>query len=493
MSIMRSTDSTRTKIAPIILVCTLALTGCGKKTETKAVDSSIASSPTPSAVTAPLPDVGRIEHVTVSTQGIGATPDAAVQAALRLAIMEVNGESIDASSIAVKFGLDVAFGQTEESLRGSAFAEAVVARSKGTISNFKLVNLAEPTAAGQPYKANIEASIAKFAAPTDSKKIKIAVSPLHVSANAFDIAGNAVPASKVAEEIRQRLIDALTATGRFSVLDRDFGPEVQSELDLVASGQTPSVEIAKLSQTLSADIVWAGTINDFGYHRNARHLQTSDRDFVSYAGGWSVSYRVLNVSTRQIMLSDTLQDHLAPTEPTTMDRGIDGVQLTTKMASEIADQTVSAILSRTFPLVVVSREGSNVILSQGGQAVKVGASYAIVSMGKELKDPQTGASLGRTNTPCCDVVIDRISNKLAYGHLENVKISLDSMETVSLQVREKLKPQAIADTSVGAPSPQSPVAAVAMSPPKAQEVRTQLPVAPAPPSGSNSSDDSKKW
>lgn len=482
------------KIAPFILAGTLALTGCGK-TETRAVDSPTAASSASaaSAPAAPLPDVGRIEHVTVSTEGIGATPDAAVQAALRLAVMEVNGESIDASSIAVKFGLDVAFGQTEESLRGSAFAEAVAARSKGTISHFKLMNLAEPTAAGQPYKANIEASIAKFAAPADSKKIKIVVSPLHVSATAFDIAGNAVPASKVAEEIRQRLIDALTATGRFSVLDRDFGPEVQAELDLVASGQTPSDEMAKLSQTLSADIVWAGTINEFGYHRSARHLQMSDRDLVSYAGGWSLSHRVLNVSTRQIMLSDTLQDQMAPTESTTMDRGVDGPQLATTMESEIVGQTVAAILSRTFPLVVVSRDGSNVILSQGGQAVKVGARYAIVSLGKELKDPQTGESLGRTDTPCCDVVIDRVSNKLAYGHLENVKISLDSVDPPTLQVRDELKPQAIANTAVAAPSPQLPAAAAATPSPKALGVRTRLPAASALPSGSNGSDDSKKW
>ena len=272
--------------------------------------------------------------------------------------MEVNGESIDAGSIAVKLGLDVASGQTAKSLRGSAFAEAIATRSKGTISNFKLVSLVEPTAAGQSYKANIEASIAKFSAPADSKKIRIVVSPLHISSHSFDIAGNAIPAEKIAEEVRQRLIDGLTATGRFSVLDRDFGPEVQSELDLVASGQTPSDEMAKLSQTLSADIVWVGTINDFGYHRNVRHLQMSGRDLVSYAGGWSVSHRILNVSTRQIMLSDTLQDQLAPTEATTMDQGVDGAQLTAKMESEIVDREVSAILSRTFPLVVVSRDGS---------------------------------------------------------------------------------------------------------------------------------------
>jgi curli biogenesis system outer membrane secretion channel CsgG len=468
----------------------LVLTACAKKNEPKTVEST-ANAPAASPV-APLPDVGKVGQVKVSTQGIGATPDAAVQEALRLAVMEVNGESIDAGSVAVKFGLDVASGQTEESLRGSAFAEAVASRSKGTISNFKLVSLTEPTATGQPYKASVEATIAKFTAPADSKKIKIVISPLHVSADQFDVGGTTVPSSKVAGEVRQRLIDALTATGRFSVLDRDFSPEVQSELDLIATGQTPSDQMAKLSQTLSADIVWVGTINDFGYHRNARHLQISDRDLVSYAGGWSVSHRILNVSTRQIILSDTLQNQLAPTEATTMDRGVDSAQVLATMESAVVDRTVSAILSRTFPLVVVSKEGNNVILSQGGQAVKVGASYAIVSVGKDLKDPQTGESLGQTEAPCCDVVIDRVASKLAYGHLENIKIALNSVDPVGLQVREELN-QTTANSPAVASSTQSQPGPAPVAANKAIAVPTQLPTAPNLPAENKNSDDSKKW
>jgi curli biogenesis system outer membrane secretion channel CsgG len=369
----------------------------------------------------------------------------------------------------------------------------VATRSKGTIRNFKLVSLTEPAAAGQPYKASIEAAIAKFVAPADSKKIRIIISPLHVPGTGFDIGGTTVAATKIADEVRQRLIDALTASGRFSVLDRDFGPEVQSELDLVASGQTPTDEMAKLSQALSADIVWVGTINDFGYHRNAQHLQMAGRDLVNYSGGWSVSQRILNVSTRQIMLSDTLQDQLPATEPTTMDRGVDGAQLAAKMESEVVDRTVSAILSQTFPIVVVSKDGTNVILSQGGQAVKVGASYAIVSLGKELKDPQTGEPLGRTETPCCNVVIDKVSSKLAYGHLESVKIALDSVDPVGLQVREELSPQAI-PTTPGAPSARSQPASVSpFTTHSAAALQAQLPVVPTLPVQSKNSDDDKKW
>lgn len=479
------------KLAPVMLAGALVVAGCGSKSGPPAAQlSTPASAPSP---VAPLPDVGGITHVQVTTVGLGPTPDAAVQAALRLAIQEVNGESIDASSLSVKFGLDVASGQDEASLRGSAFAEAIAISSKGTVSNFKLVSLAEPSASGQPYKASIEASIAKFTDPVDAKKIKIVVSPLHLSANAFEVGGTTVPAQKIAEEVRQRLIDALTATGRFSVLDRDFGPEVQSELDLVASGQTPSDQMAKLSQTLSADIVWVGTVNDFGYHRSARHLQMSDRDLVSYSGGWSVSQRILNVSTRQIMLSNTLSDQLPTTEPTTMDHGVDGAALAAKMESEVVGQAVSAILTRTFPLVVVSKEGANVILSQGGQAVKAGASYAMVLLGKELKDPQTGESLGRTETPCCDVVIDRVTDKLAYGHLENAKIDLTSVDPVGLQVRGELKVTSVAASAGAGVSSQSPAAASTQVAPKAVRIPTQLPGAPTLPATAKGPDDSKKW
>ena len=138
---------------------------------------------------------------------------------------------------------------------------------------------------------------------------------------------------------------------------------------------------------------------------------------------------------------------------------------------------------------------ANVILSQGGQAVKVGASYFIVSLGKELKDPQTGESLGRTETACCDVLIDRVSSNLAYGHLENVKISLDSVDPVGLQVREELKPQAIASVPVTftAPSSQSPSATSAATLRKAQAVQIQPPDLSAPSVGNSRVDDSKKW
>jgi curli biogenesis system outer membrane secretion channel CsgG len=460
------------------------VTGCGNKEESKVPSSAPAQSPTspPAAPAASLPDVGKLVQVTVTSQGSGPTAGVAVQEAMKLAILEVNGATIDSSSIAVKFGLDVTEGQTEAMIRGSAFAEAIAQRSRGTVTGFKLLSITDPTEKGGLYKVTIEASIAKFRAPADSNKVKIVIAPLHVNTSSFVFADQSVSAAKVAADIHQRIIDALTATGRFSVLDRDFGSEAQQELDLVASGQAPNAEMAKLSQTLSADVVWVGTINNMAYVRNARKLLTSDRELVSYSGGWSVSQRILNVATRQILVSDTLQEQTPTTDPTTMDRGIDVSQTEGSMESAIVNKAVAAILSRTFPVTVVAKDGANVVLSQGGLSVKEGARYAIVMMGKELTDPQTRQSLGRLESPCCDVVVDRVTATLSYGHLENPKIALETVVPAALQIREELKPsmRALADK----PEP----------PPK--EIKTAtLPAVPAAVSTSttSTSDDNKKW
>src|ERR1700730_10590048 len=100
------------------------------------------------------------------------------------------------------------------------------------------------------------------------------MAPLRVNVSSFEFGAQTVPATKVVGDIRQRLIDALMATGRFSVLDRNFDAEANRELDLIATGQTPNPEMAKLNQTLSADLLWVGTINDLAYLRHAGKLTT---------------------------------------------------------------------------------------------------------------------------------------------------------------------------------------------------------------------------
>lgn len=401
------------------------------------------------------PDVGKVEQVVVKAKGMGMSPGAAINDALKTAVAQVNGVQVNATS--ENFNsfeqatgtLDVETSQGKDSakvtatLQSQAFAEQIITQSKGLVSSFKVLSMKPPATGSGAYAVEIEASIAKFKAPADAGKIKIVVAPLRSERSSFDIGGRQVPAEQVLGAIRQQIIDALSQTGRFVILDRQFEGELQSELSMISSGKAVNTDFAKLGQALSADLVWVGVVNNLAYSKNVRKLQTSERDLVSYSGAWSVSQRLINLATRQIAVSNTLEGIPSPIAPTTLGAKFDEASSLQEIQSDIVKKAAESILLRTFPISIVERDGNNVVLSQGGQAVRENGRYRIYLQGKEIKDPQTGQSLGNMESLCCDVVINRVTPSLSYGVLEDVKADLSTVQPGALQLRESVLPKPV--------------------------------------------------
>jgi len=462
------------------------LSGCDKKisnpfAKSDAAQSAAATTAQPQTISASqastptgpsgMPDVGKVEHIAVNAKGVGMTPGAAVNEALKNAVMQVNGVTVDAASANLNVvahatstvdvysnrGHDSA--KATETLQGQAYADAIVTESHGMISSFRITNIVAPAKDGGNYAVDIEAKVAKYAAPADAGKIKIVVAPIRTKAKSFDIGGRAVPASEVLDTLHRQIVDALAQTGRFTVLDREYTADIENELDMINSGQTVNTDVAKLGQALSADLVWVGEINSLAYTRSARELRSSDRELVSYAGGWSMSQRMINLATRQIQQSSSLKGAAPSLAATTMSRGIDANQTLVNMEADIAKKATEAILLRTFPISIVERTGNQVILSQGGSVLKPKTRYRVYMLGKELKDPQTGQSLGKTEEPCCEVVIDRVTPNLSYATLENVQVPLDNVPAGNLQLREALAASVAraaddAAAAIGSPAPR---------------------------------------
>lgn len=487
----------RTTLTLAAVAAALFLNACGDKPAEKAVTQE----PKVENAAPPVPDVGKVRNEATTAQGFGASAGEAVADAMKLAILQVNGAAIQSTSVTAKYGLDVSLNQDSASLRANGFAELVQQRSGGVIQNFKLLELIEPTAENKHFKARIEAQIAKFTPSADMQKIKVVIGQIRFDRPTLAMGDRQASAAEVGAEIRQRISDALVQTGRFAVLDRELNADIQGELDMISSGQAPSAELAKLSQAASADIVWSGKISSLAYNKHARQLKTSDRELVSYSGGWAMTEKLVNVATRQVMGSSSLKGSAPATEPTTMSRGVDSDKILRDMTDDLVNQVVTSVLRRTFPVAVVSRDGTNVVLSQGGQALKEGARYAMVALGNEMKDPQTGQSLGRTESPCCELVVERVTPNLSYGHLENVRSNLDQLPVGGLQLRDELKRAAVTTARATAPeaAPQ-PATAVAQAPAPAA---TSKPVgrpgpagaaAPAAPAAdANAKSDNDKW
>lgn len=428
-----------------VIACLLA--ACGEKQEPP--KDKPATAPTAPNLTQ-TPDVGKVEQVKVTAKGTGVTPGAAINDALKTAVQQVNGVKVDAISAnqnvfaQATATLDVETSEGKDSAKATAtinsqaFAEQIITQSKGLVSTFKVLKINAPQATNGPYTVDIEASIAKFKGPADTGKIKIVIAPLKSDKSSFDIGGNPVPAEQILGSIRQQIIDTLSQTGRFSILDRQFEGDLQNELNMISSGKTVNTDFAKMGQALSADLVWVGVVNDLAYTKNVRKLQTSDRDLVGYSGGWSVSQRLINLTTRQIFQSNTLQGSPPSIAPTTLGAKFDPTTTIQGIQQDIVKKAAEAILLRTFPISIVERDGNNVVLSQGGQAVSENSKYRVYLQGKEIKDPQTGQSLGNMESLCCEVLVNRVTPNLSYGVLQNIQSDLTNVQNGALQIREAI-------------------------------------------------------
>lgn len=293
------------------------------------------------------------------------------------------------------------------------------------------------------WQLKVAANVAKYRQAASASLTRVVVALPRTSQSTFHVGDADIPTEAVENRVRRELTDALTQTHRFTVLDRDADEEIGKEIDRIRSGNANPADTARLGQQLATDLIVIPTIDRFEYLRHERALRLSGRTLVSYTGGGALSFRVVNASTGQVVMSQSFQYQLPATAPTTLGTSVDGETLASLMMDALNKRIASAILRSTFPLSIVQRQGQSVVINQGGEAVVEGATYQAVVMGKELTDPQSGQSLGPTETPCCTVHVDRVTPTLSYGHIVEKGVALaDPYVPGSVELREEVEPVA---------------------------------------------------
>jgi len=268
------------------------------------------------------------------------------------------------------------------------------------------------------WRVKVRVDVAQYMAPEEKGRPKIVVAMPRTLISAFQVGDGKENAADVARAVRGRLSDILTQTKRFIVLDREFGSDIQAEIDHINSGNVRVQDSARLGQQLATDLILIPTIERFEYLKAVRSLRMSDRELVSYSGGGRITLRLLNATTGEVVLSDSFEHKLASADPSTMPRLIDGKNMAAQMMDALSGQIGQAIVTQIFPVSVVSLTGDQAVLSQGGASLQVGQRWQAVRLGDELKDPQTGRSLGRNEIPFGTIRVDRVSTQTSYGTVE---------------------------------------------------------------------------
>lgn len=452
-----------TLIAAVIISGFVAVSACSKS------DKDQAGTPAPTAEKLrDAPDFGGVTKEYVEVDGVGATRAAAIDDALRLAIKQVNGMAIDASEAKVNIATSVSTSMGDVDINSATFAQAVATQSKGVVSDFKIVsekegkesilNLIGKQGSRPAWRVRIGANITKYRASAEANRPRLVVAPARGGKGSFAFGDSERSAGSMSAAIQTRLSNAISQTNRFAVLDRQANDEIQNELDLISSGAVNQQDTVRLGQQLAADLIVIPTIERMEYTRRARQLRLADRELVSYSGGARISFKVINAVTGQLVLSDTFSTEFPTTRPTTLGASVDANGATERALADMTDQFIAKLLQKTFPVSVIALTGSDVILSQGGGAIRQGGVYRAVLLGDVLKDPQTGQSLGRTERDFGTIEVTRSEPNAAYGLLRNAPALPTGFRPGLIELREEVR---IAPTSVatGAPVAQA-VAAV---------------------------------
>ncbi len=383
--------------------------------------------PAPNGAVAGMPDVGHVAAQRVSTKGIGATEGKALLDALKTAVMEINGTTISVNDISTQGNADAHLTAQDSAgdsssvdayFQSRSFLHQVSQWSGGMIDHFMITKVQKPGFFDKQFTVSVDAYINKFhVAKSSAKKLKIVIAPVHVGQPSYYIAGTEFSANRLSAEITREMANALVQSGRFDVLDRSGDPAVEQELDLIGSGKADKQNLAKLNQTIPADVVLLGNIESVEYLRHSQSLAISDRPLVSYDGRWAFSDRVVNVTTSAVISSGEFVGAFPKVGPTTMPINVDPGRLLATVENAVVTRAVAQLIREVYPITVVSIQGDVVILSQGGDSLRIGEAYQLVKAGQLLRDPQTGEPIGHIKMPVGTLMVDRVDERLAYGHL----------------------------------------------------------------------------
>lgn len=407
------------------------------------------------------PNFGGVVTESVEAEGVGGTKEDATLRALDAAISQVNGRRVQSARMSSQAAISIDVnGVRRLDASSRAFAELIVSSSNGAVRSFEVLSRkeisrteaeqsidfsmkgetrwiagldaslsAESKVYSHYWRVKIRADVAKYEAAPDEGKPRLAVARTRVDANYYPVGDSRLPADEVGDDLRRRLNEALAQTERFLLLDRGLAPELQEEIAFINSGKARLEDVARIGQQLAADLLLVSTVERFEYRRHVRELRMRDRQLISYSGGGTVNVKLVNATTGEVVLARTFDAELPGLDASSQARAVDGDRLAADLNDKLAGQILHAVLEKIFPVSVVAISGDQLVLSQGGAAVREGKSYEVVRLGEALADPQTGRSLGRAEFPAGVARVDRVAGQTAYATLMQSKLP----EEVNLQ------------------------------------------------------------
>ena len=322
-----------------------------------------------------------VQQKTVITTGEGKTDKDAIKDALVAAVSQVRGIAISSrDSVAIRSQI-----HNESSSSSRDFQQNVQTYTNGVVSQYEVLETGRSTLTGN-ITVKIKATIPFYAAGPQINRLRLAVVPLMLSDSIKDKAS----ASQFAHNWMSATEEGLVQSRRFAMLDRSFTEATNNELSQYTNGQFSNSELARLGQKAGTDYLVTGELRTYAINdKSFVNPLTGDRVPRS-STSTEVSLRIIDVATSQVKFAKSYGDSKA---------------------------AVIDVINAIYPMAIVSVSDGTVVIGAGGDQIKVGDKFRVISLGQELKDPYTNESLGRQEMAIGEIEITDVESKMSQAKI----------------------------------------------------------------------------
>lgn len=240
------------------------------------------------------------------------------------------------------------------------------------------------------------------------------------------------------EGVADMLITALVKSGKFNVLERQEIERVIQEQQFGSSFMVTPETAPKVGQLLGVELFVIGSVTEFGTKENSVSLGLS-----AFGGGVTkktaravVDVRLVNTSTGEILASETFEGEESTTGLSVNVQDIDFSNTSAwsdtdigKAAREAVDGCVGLVSENMEKVewggkVLKLNADGTLLIKPGSEGnVKPGMEFVVVRKGEDVKDPDTGLSLGaeEEQVATIKVVEDALKGKAAKAKVTEGK------------------------------------------------------------------------
>jgi len=243
--------------------------------------------------------------------------------------------------------------------------------------------------------------------------------------------------------------DSMNRTGRFRLVERQALGDVLGEQDLAASGRVAAPSGAATGNVLGAQYLVQVVVTDYenevkstskgvgGLLKTAGLPSFGGVNVESGQGRVGLNFRIIDATTSEVTYTKQIESVIKEAGLTfgggtaVDDLGLGGF-INDYSRTPVGQAVIAGINKGVYDLVkeigaqvatgsVVKTEGDQVWLNLGADSVALGERLNVVSKGEELIDPETGISLGSSDTVLGEIEISQVEEK--YSIAKNVSLA----------------------------------------------------------------------